>query len=90
MQIDFKGNGKGKGKFFPVHTVKAYRGSGGVLPPFLNCGLYGLATLAAGRSIQFLFNRRLDMPQSWFGHFGEEINLLPLLLFKPKIIQSVS
>jgi hypothetical protein len=56
MQIDFKGDGKGKGKFFPVHTVKACRWSGGILPPFLNCGLYGLATLAVGRSIQFLFN----------------------------------
>jgi hypothetical protein len=77
--------------------VKAYRGSGGIVPPFLTseqmevkCGLYGLATLAAGRSIHFLFNRRMDMPQSWFGRFGEEINFLPLLLFKPKIIQSVS
>jgi hypothetical protein len=58
MQIDFKGDGKCKGKFFPVHAVKAYRGSGGIVPPFLtseqmevNCGLYGPATLAAGRSI---------------------------------------
>ena len=69
MQIDFKGDGKGKGKFFPLHAVKVYRGSGGIAPPFLtseqieaNCGLHGLATLVAGRSIQFLFKRRLDMP----------------------------
>jgi len=67
MQIDFKGDGKSKGTFFSVHTVKAYRGNRGITPPFLtseqmevNCGLHGLATLAAGRNIQFLFNRRLD------------------------------
>jgi len=66
--------------FYPVHAVKAYRGSRGIAPPFLtseqmevNCGLYGLATLAAGRNIQFLFNRRLDMPQRWFGSFREEL-----------------
>jgi hypothetical protein len=55
-----------------------------------SCGLYGLAALAAGRSTQYLFNRRLDGPQSWFGHFGEELNLLHLLLFKPKTIRPVA
>jgi hypothetical protein len=59
----------------------------------VNCVLYGLATLAAGRNSQFLFNRRLDMPQSWYGHFGEELlktNHLNKLKFKILLIlQSV-
>jgi len=95
-----KGESKGKSKYFPVNTVKAYRWSRGIAPHFLtseqmevNCVLYGLATLAAGRNSQFLFNRRLDMPQSWYGHFGEELlktNHLNKLKFKILLIlQSV-
>lgn len=97
MRIDFKDGGKGKGKYFPVHAVKAYRVRGGIAPHFLtseqmevSCGLYGLATLAATRSTQYLFNMTLDGPQSWFGHSGEELNLFLLLLFKHKIIRSVA
>jgi hypothetical protein len=36
MQIDFKGDGHGNGKFFPVHAVKAYRGSGGIQFQFIS------------------------------------------------------
>jgi hypothetical protein len=97
MQIDFKGDGKGKGKVFPVHAVKAYRGSGGIAPPILNLRTNGgqwwslcLVSLAAGKSTKYLFNRKLDGPQSWFGRFGEQLNLLPVLLFRPKIVQTVA
>jgi len=31
-------------------------------------------------------NRRFGGPQSWSEHFGEEINLLPLLGFEPWIL----
>lgn len=97
MQIDFKGDGKGKGKVFSVHAVKAYRGTRGIVPLILNLRTNGgqwwslcLLTLAAGKSTQYLSNRRLDEPQSWFGCFGEQLNLLHMLLFRPKIFQSVA
>jgi hypothetical protein len=34
--------------------------------------------------------RRLDKPQSWSGHFTEEIHILLLPGFKPRIIQPIT
>jgi len=39
---------------------------------------------------QYPLNRRLDGAHSWSGHFGDEKNLLPLLGFKPQIVQPTS
>jgi hypothetical protein len=36
-----------------------------------------------GKTNQYPVNRRLGGPQTWFGHFVEETNLLPLLGIKP-------
>ena len=36
---------------------------------------------------QYSLNRRMGSPQSQSGHFGEEINLLPLPRFEPRLSQ---
>jgi hypothetical protein len=38
----------------------------------------------------YLPNRRLGRPHSWASHFAEEINLLLLLEFEPRSVQTVS
>jgi len=38
---------------------------------------------------QYPMNRKLSGPQSWSGCFGEEKNLLTLLVFEPWTIQLI-
>jgi hypothetical protein len=65
---------KGKVKVVPVHTIKAYRRSGGTDPLILNFN-------TRWRSSQPYLPAAY--PQSWSGHFRIEMNLFPLPGFKP-------
>jgi len=46
--------------------------------------------LTSGQDRQYPPNRKLEVPQIQSGLFGEEINLLPLLEFKPWSLQPVA
>jgi hypothetical protein len=63
-----------KGKVVPVHTMKAYRRSGGIDPLILNFNTRW------GSNQPYL---PAAYPQRWSGHFRKEMNLLPLPGFKP-------
>jgi len=44
----------------------------------------------AGKGPQYSLNGRVGGPQRWSGHFGEEINLLPLTELEPQIMQPIA
>jgi len=57
---------------------------------FLTLALYGQPRASAvlfASSCQYQHNRRLGGPCSWSGCFGEETNVLPLLLLELQIMQ---
>ena len=43
-----------------------------------------------GKKPQHPLNRRLCGPQSWFGNFGEEENLLSIPEFEPRTVQPIA
>jgi hypothetical protein len=63
---------------------------------FLTSALDGVVSLtppllySQGKSPLYVLKRRLDVPQSQYGHFGEEKNLFPLPGFEPQIIQFIA
>jgi len=52
--------------------------------------LHDPATFPQGKSPWYPLDRKLDGPQSWCGHGGEEKNSQPLTGPKPLIIQAVA
>jgi hypothetical protein len=49
--------------------------------------LHASAVLTPTRNPQYPLNRKLGGPQSRFGRFGEEKNLLPRAEFEPRTVQ---
>ena len=87
--------GKGQGKILLVNSMKAYRGSRHV-PSILNLGArWRLVVnitpwpLYPGKEPWYPLNRWLDGPHSHSVLFGEDKNLLPLVVFEPWTIQPV-
>ena len=70
-----------EGKFFPVHTMKAYMGNRGIAPLILN---YGTSWRKGPR---YPMNGRLGGPQSRSGNFRGEKSLLILTEFEPQAVQ---
>ena len=52
--------------------------------------LHALAALSPKKKSGYFFRRRLNMPQSWYGRFGEDKNVLSQLGFEPRIFQLVT
>ena len=80
-------------KLFPAHAMKTYRGSRGITP-FLTSALDGSEWLTSRphrliprKEPRYPLNMRLDGPQSRYGRFGEEKNLLPHPGFESRTVQ---
>jgi hypothetical protein len=85
--------GKGKGKGFSLHTTKAYRGSRGTAPLILSIRMWRAVNCTSWPLYareKTALNRRLGVPQSQAGHFGEEKSLLSLPGFEPWTVQPVA
>jgi hypothetical protein len=79
--------------------MKAHRGSRGIAPLILNLGTRerrGVnSTPRPGhftprKKARYPLNRRLSEPQSQFGHYGEEKDILSLPSFEPQTIQPIA
>lgn len=73
--------------FAPVHAIRAYRGSRGLVPlslkPRTTCGLTSHPDCLASRKYPHCrVNTRLGGPQRQWGYFGKQNNFLPLREFK--------
>jgi hypothetical protein len=89
-----------KGEFFPVHAMKAYRGSRHIVSLILNLGTRWRCVFnftprppyppPPGRKRCYPSNRRLGGPKSWSGRFYRRENLLPKQGFESRTIQCVA
>lgn len=88
---------KGKVKDVFAHGMKTYRGSGGVASRIINLGITWIWMVSVmlrlfyprRKSLLCQVKRRLAAPQNGSGHFGVEINDLPLAGFEPWTTQLV-
>jgi hypothetical protein len=76
---------EGKGKVIFVCAVRTYRASRAELHALLTGGLDGgewstlhVAVIPVGKKSWFSWNKRLNWPQNWLVHYGEEKNLFRL------------
>jgi len=77
--------------------MKTYRGSGGIESRILNLGITWIwmvsfmpRLLYPRRKSPRYLKRRLGVPQNRSGHFGVEINVLPLPGFEPRTTQLIA
>jgi hypothetical protein len=84
-------------KVVPVNAMKTYRERRRVSPLILNLDTRHRwvvnctpRPLCPQERTPFTMNRRLAGPQSRCGRFGNELNLMPLPGFEPRIVQPVA
>ena len=81
-----------KGNVIPLHAMKTYRGSGDIAPRILSLewSISLCACIVPRKGPHDTLNRRLGWPQRLSGIFGQEKNLLSLLVFEPRTVQPVA
>jgi hypothetical protein len=86
-----------KSKVVHVPAMKAYRRTRSVALFICNLGtewgwvvnITPLLLYPQGKNSQCSFGRRLQWPQRWSGHFGEQTDLLTLLGVEPQSVQFI-